>query len=566
MSTKLVALAPPENLAQVLQCIASKDNLMRQRRDDLSSAIRRVSRLLDGLPADIPADPEALRRRLSLFTPAVAGMTKSRWRNVRALLTAALALTGARVLRSRRQARLSLEWAALLKRVSNRFDRYRLGRFFSYLSESGLAPDKVDDRTVADFAESLKRYSLAKNQTRLVRDSCRIWNICAASAEGWPAARLTVPDRRRIYALPADTYPESFGTDLQAYLAHLADDDPFLKAGRGPASPMTLRDQRLRLFQTASALAHSGWAPDAIRSLADLVTPEAMRTVLRFLYARNGGRKTMQLHDFALMAIKIAKHWVKAPAEQIEALRQIRREIQPENSGMTERNRARLRQFDDPENLRRLIYLPEAILLSLPRSGPLSHTQALRVQLALAIAILLVAPMRVKNLAALHVGRHVVRTRPGGARHIVVPAEEVKNRTALAFEVSHGLGEIMDVYLERCQPLLAKDRETYLFPSPGGGAKSAKGLAEQIKQAIAKETGIDLNAHAFRHLAAMLFLREHPGQYEMTRHILGHKSLSTTVKSYCGLEQADALRRLDALIDRHRKNQEAPRAQPLAHR
>ena len=55
----------------------------------------------------------------------------------------------------------------------------------------------------------------------------------------------------------------------------------------------------------------------------------------------------------------------------------------------------------------------------------------------------------------------------------------------------------------------------------------------------------------------MIFLREHPGEYETTRLILGHKSLSTTVRSYCGLEQADALRRYDALINRHRKKPEA---------
>jgi hypothetical protein len=34
---------------------------------------------------------------------------------------------------------------------------------------------------------------------------------------------------------------------------------------------------------------------------------------------------------------------------------------------------------------------------------------------------------------------------------------------------------------------------------------------------------------------------------------LGHKSINTTVKAYCGLEQSDALRRYDALIDRRRK-------------
>jgi integrase len=97
-------------------------------------------------------------------------------------------------------------------------------------------------------------------------------------------------------------------------------------------------------------------------------------------------------------------------------------------------------------------------------------------------------------------------------------------------------------------------------------SKAPKHLAEQIQRMIAKETGIDLNAHAFRHLAAMLFLREHPGEYETTRQILGHKDLNTTVRAYCGLEQADALRRLDALIDRHRNIPEKRNDPPPTHR
>ena len=552
MSTKPVALAPPENLAQVLQCITALD-LPRQKQHELSSAIRRIAKLLGALPADVPADPEALRRKLILFTAAGAGMKKRRWSNVRALLTKALALTGARVMRSRRRASLKPAWAGLLKRAPNRFERYRLARFFSYASENGVEPDDVDDQTVADFGESLKRYSLAKDQARIVRETCRIWNRCAASVDGWPVLQLTVPNRRRVYALPADAYSQSFNDELQAYLVHLANGDLFAKTGRGPASPTTLRDLRLRLFQAAAALVHSGRPPETIRSLADLVAPEAVRTTLKFLYARNGRRKTGQLHNFALTAIKIARYWVKAPPEQIEALQQIRREVDPKSPGMTARNRMRLRQFDDPENLRRLIELPEKILRALPRSGPLSHREALRVQLALAIAILLVAPIRMRNLAALHVSQHLIQTRPGGLRHIVIPAEEVKNRAPLAFEVSRALGEIINVYLARCRPVLATVSDGYLFPSPKGGAKTPKALGEQIKDLIAKETGLDLNPHAFRHLSAKLFLAAHPGEYESVRLILGHRSIATTVNAYCGLEQADALRRLDALIDQHRK-------------
>jgi integrase len=88
-----------------------------------------------------------------------------------------------------------------------------------------------------------------------------------------------------------------------------------------------------------------------------------------------------------------------------------------------------------------------------------------------------------------------------------------------------------------------------------GGAKTPSKLAEQIKRTLRQESGIDLNAHAFRHLAALLFLREHPGEYETTRLLLGHKHLSTTTQYYCGFEQADALRRYDALIDRYHKKE-----------
>jgi integrase len=521
------------------------------------SAVRQVARLLGGLPADVPADPEALRRGLNVMTPASAGMTKRRWANVRALLTAALDLTGAKVLRQSRIVGLTPSWFSLRNRVGDPYARARLSRFFTYASAKGVEPDQVNDRTVADFEETLKRNSLLERQTRIIGDLCRQWNRCAETIEGWSATRLTVPNRRRDYALSASVYPPSFAAELDAYLDHQARGDLFGGTGRSPASPVTIRNLRLQLLQMATALVEFGRDPQTIRSLADLVQPEALKTALNFFWTRNGNRKTGQLHNFALTAIKIAKWWVKAPPEQIAELQAIRRTVDPKETGMTPRNRARLRQFDDPENLRRLIDLPKAIVRALPRQGALSYLQAMRVQAALAISILMAAPMRAKNLASLRLGRHVVQTRPGGVRHIVIPAEEVKNRTPLAFGVSDALGEVVDVYLARCRPLLAGDPEGFLFPARRGGAKTPSTLAAQIKRTLRQETGIDLNAHAFRHLAALLFLRHNPGEYETTRLLLGHKDLDTTTKYYCGLEQADALRRYDALIDGYRKKEPA---------
>jgi integrase len=550
MSTKSASLAPPANLAEVMERILSLEGLPRQRRDDLMSALRQVARLLGGLPADIPANPEALRRSVNIVTPASAGMTKRRWANVRAALTAALDMTGAKVVRRSRIVRLTPSWLSLWNRVGNKYVRWRLSRFFTFASEKGVEPDQVSNRTVADFEETLKRNSLIAGQTQIIRDACREWNRCVASIEGWPPKRLTAPDRRRQYALPASAYPPSFAAEVAAYLEHQARGDLF--GGIGPASPTTLRDLRLRLFQMAAALIKSGRDPETIRSLADLIEPKALKAALSFFWNRNGNRKTTQLHGFALTAIKIAKYWVKAPADEIAALQAIRREVDPKESGMTARNRARLRQFDDPENVRRLIDLPHAIVRALPRQGPPNYSQALRVQSALGIAILLAAPMRAKNLASLQLCRHVVQTRPGGVRHIVIPAEEVKNKTPLSFVVSDALGAVMDIYLARCRPLLAGDPEGFVFPARKGGAKTPGTLADDIKRTIRQEIGLDLNVHCFRHLAAFLLLRAHPGEYETTRLLLGHKDISTTTQYYCGLEQADALRRYDALIDGYR--------------
>ena len=484
MSIARASLIPPRNLAEVNERILSLEDLARQRRQDLMCAVRRIARLLGGQAADIPADPEVLRRSLMTLTPASAGMTKSRLGNVRALLAAALDLTGAKIVRGRRIIGLTPTWKGLLKRVPDPFERPRLSRFLSFASENGIAPQQVNDQTVSEFAETLKRNSLLDRHKQIVRSFCLAWNRCAEGVAGWPDTQLTVPNGRRWYALPASDYPLSFGADIEAYLAHLAGGDLFEETSRDPASGSTIRDVRFRVLQMAAALVHSGRAPASICTLADLVEPEAMKIALNFFWSRNGKRKTGQIHNFALTAIKIAKWWVKAPQEKIAALQAIRRQVDPKEKGMTARNRARLRQFDDPENLRRLIRLPDTILRDLPRSTPPSYNQAVRVQSALAVAILTSAPMRMRNLASLRLGQHIVQTRPGGARHIVIPPEEVKNKAALAFEVPDSVADILDVYLSRCRPRLATDLEGFLFPARRGGGKLPVQLAQQIKRLI----------------------------------------------------------------------------------
>jgi integrase len=554
----------PRTLADVIGCLQQCPTLPTQRRHDLTSAVRAVARLLERPAADLAADPAAIRQRLAPFTAASAGLSERRWRNVRALLTGALTLAGVHVMR-RRRAPLAPHWEALLRQVGDHFERFRLARLASYCSEHAIAPEQLDEAVCDAFGAALLE-SLIERPKQVHREACLAWNRALETVPGWPPILLRLPQNRRTYALPVTAYPASFATELQAYLDHRAGHDLFAATARKPASPLTLKDNRLQLLQLAAALVHTGRDPATLTGLADLLEIEAAKTALTFLWQRKNQQKTGQLHRFALLLIKLAKHWVKVPPEQLEALRQLRKLLTPESTGMTARNRALLRVFDDPANVAQLIQLPETLVRRHAGAAWVSYDAALQVQSALVIAILLVAPLRVKNLAGLTLDRHIVRARRGvrAVRHLVVPAHEVKNASPLEFELPEPVQRLLDLYVTRYRPVLAQAPPSCLFPARQGGAKPPAQLGAQIQRLIRQETGFKLNIHLFRHLAAKLFLRAHPGEYETVRLLLGHKSLLTTVRSYCGLEQADAMRRYDQVLKRYRTGDQAAGDEDLA--
>jgi integrase len=352
--------------------------------------------------------------------------------------------------------------------------------------------------------------------------------------------------------------------DVDAYLHHLAVVDPFEATPRKAMAPTTLRDTKLRIYQLASALAQSGRDPKSIMGLCDLVAPEAAKAALRVQHDRNGKRKTGQLANFARTLINAARHWVKASEEDLDTLRALARSVTPKTSGMTDRNRTRLRQFDNQTAVHRLISLPGLVFDNLPVEGRLSPAQALRAQSALAVAILILgAPLRIKNLASLQLGVHVLETRPMGlggsvstgagkgatTRHIVLPAHEVKNTKDLEFTLPSGLCKYLDVYVGRCLPILVRGGSSYLFPNTTGGSKTPGSLSVQLKTFLKRETGLIFNSHLSRHLAAKLFLERNAGDYATVQMLLGHKDLQTTMRAYVGMEQGDAIKRYDQMMD-----------------
>src|SRR5208282_5582402 len=226
------------------------------------------------------------------------------------------------------------------------------------------------------------------------------------------------------------------------------------------------------------------------------------------------------------------------------------RRLDPGRGGLTEKNRGRLRQFNDPAHVKALVTFPQRLVAELRRKQAPTRSDALQVQTALAIELLLMIPIRIGNLANLDLERHIVRTRTGGKGVVLlaIPGNEVKNGVDIEAALPSPTISLLELYLQSYRPLLLDQPSSRLFPGKGDGPKSRNGLGVQISQTIAEKTGLRVHPHLFRHIAAKLFLDANPGAYGVIRLIHGHRSVETTTKFYCGMETPAAMRHFDEHI------------------
>jgi integrase len=91
----------------------------------------------------------------------------------------------------------------------------------------------------------------------------------------------------------------------------------------------------------------------------------------------------------------------------------------------------------------------------------------------------------------------------------------------------------------------------WLFPGEAGEHKEKVSFSTQIVDRIQKSTGLRITVHQFRHAAGVLLLTHRPGEYELVRRILGHKSVQTTIRFYLALETTQASEIFTDII-RHR--------------
>ena len=554
-SSPFISQSAP-SMALILERMDDLTELTPTKRRDLKSAIQSFCKLIGKHPTDVVANINWLHIRIRRVAPAAHNISKKRLANIKSDVIKALTLTGCSRDRADWLRTPSPAWQALLDRISDKHDLWKLTQLAQYCSALEVEPTAITDDNVLGLMKTLEEETFTNKPDQVAVNAAKTWNKLRTQIGGWPDIKLSRPPRKREpWTIPLDQFPVSFQEDVERWFDRLLNPDPLNMDGPiKPLSTDTIKTRRNQVQQMATAVVNSGTPLNDITSLSDLVPIDTFKTGLRFLMNRFDGKPTEAIHGLGAGLVAIAAHHVKVDEAQEKELRAILRRINLNVDGLREKNRDRLAQLDDPANLAKLLHLPEALVNKARRAGLRSHKAALLVQAAVCIEILLYSPVRVKTLSSLSLERHIRFIGKGRQRKalIEVPAHEVKNNRALDHELGPASTRLLDYYLTTWRPVLLRTPSEYLFPAQNGGPKRKEYVSGLIKATILEHTGMVINAHLFRSIATKIHAMVAPGDFVTISHVL-HNTLKTAMKSYAQFEHVSSIQHYQNSVDTARK-------------
>jgi integrase len=278
-----------------------------------------------------------------------------------------------------------------------------------------------------------------------------------------------------------------------------------------------------------------------------------------FFLNRSERKQGSNIGGVAELLRQLGKYHCALPDEACDRIASWASKVQNDRrSGMTHKNRARLRGLTDERTRAMLLHCPKRFMLEAERLPEGSRAARVLARAAVALEILLICPMRVGNLRTLRFGEHLRRQGSSNKlfTHIHVGEHETKNRAAIEWPIPESTARLVDRYVRRHRD--AAEANDHLFPGENGrGVVSVGAMHTTITETVAAELGVEINPHLLRHFAAYLYLRSNPGAYELVRRILCHKTIETTIKFYCGLETEFAAKHFDDTVLRERQRTQA---------
>ena len=549
-------------VADALAALAASD-LPEQIRLHWRSSALAIARALDQPVELIPARYSAVRARMEALHHVPLGWTPKTLANHKSNKKSLLLWFRKEKDVLPHGVALSPGWACLVTPLVDPSSRYRLMPLMRFCSGVGIEPCEVNETVIDRYLEHRERTTAFTSDTASRRVLARLWNKASGTIQGWPDTRLFEPPVKSRSATALEDFPASFLPDIELYL----DRSKGVHRGKAnqrirPCKTSTLTTRRRELIGAARMAVKEGVPINTLTSLRALVDPEVVEKVLGGYWPK--GTKVPPTYAINLSArfVAIAHSLTGFDNEALERLGDMRFALEEyREEGMTPKNLALIRQVLTDGVWSRVMALPKQLMQQarLKRHAPVKA--AVTAQLAVVVAILTVAPIRLENLANIQLGENLIK--PGGPDSnfwLTFRRYDVKNDIALEFTLDEEVTAIINEYVHDFRPALMRKRNAdCLFPGMKGEHKEKISFSSQIVDRIEDATGLRITVHQFRHAAGALILKHFPGNYELVRRILGHKSIETTKKFYLSLETTQASEIFTNIV-RNKLNPDRPEA------
>jgi integrase len=538
-----IVISPVRSLADVQARVRASGTLEAGDRNEIVSALNTLARVAGRPLETIPAEVGAVRDLVQPADFVRAGLKERYAKKIKYCVMKALALCGLKVL-SNRGPELPADWAFVCSKAGG-WRKVVLSRFARYCSENKLRPQDVTNEVFDDYERYLEAFSSRKTRRTTILSVRKIWNACCAAHPDWPGLQVEIVHRHDRYLQPLERFPASLHDSIEAWLAPPTKMDWFTQS-KAPLRPSTVNMRRSTIYGFASACVGSGVRPESLTSLRALVSNACVLSGFAFLLDRAGGQPTEGLFNIADIPHGLAKH-LQVEGADLLTLGTIRSNFRTALSsrGMTEKNKALLRAFEDEALVTAFLHLPEKLTRRFLKEKCPGQRSALLLEYALALEILSVAPIRIANLVTIRFDKHFQRF--GDRRLLVFQPGEVKNKVALEYVLPSSTIALLELYLKKARPLRPHAASMFLFAGKVDGHRQAGKLSQQLAALTAAELGVRITAHQFRHLAGFLYLSQHPGEYETVRQLLGN-TIEITMRFYAGMERNTAVRHYDKFL------------------
>ena len=143
------------------------------------------------------------------------------------------------------------------------------------------------------------------------------------------------------------------------------------------------------------------------------------------------------------------------------------------------------------------------------RSQEHAIADAMHYRDGLIIALLALVPLRRRTLAALRIGKHLVRS--GDLWLLDIPAEDIKTKRPIEYPISAELSGRIDLYLNQFRPQIpGAGTHDYLWASSRGRPMRDGSIYNSVRRRTRKALGFPVNLHRFRRAAATLWSTQDP--------------------------------------------------------